>query len=135
MVSWLGSVKTWWFAVAITVLSTLSGGIYVGYDTVQRFYAVENSVAKVQGVNSKVQSLEQTIADNDVKGLNTKLAALSVNMNQILEQQKLLLNLRSQVEKSTTITDSIGDKLDKYSTEIDDIWKAYDSLVKNPLNN
>jgi hypothetical protein len=54
-------------------------------------------------------------------------------MQTILQQQKTLLDLRSQVEKSTTITDRIGDKIDEYQTEIDDIWKAYDSLVDNPL--
>jgi hypothetical protein len=54
-------------------------------------------------------------------------------MQQILEQQKLLLDLRSQVDKATTVTDSLGDTLDTLETEIDDIWKAYDSLVDNPL--
>ena len=75
----------------------------------------------------------QAIIDNDVRGLNSKLAQLATNMQQILEQQKVLLDLRSQVDKSTTITDTIGDKLDVIQTEIDDIWKAYDSIVENPL--
>jgi hypothetical protein len=44
-------------------------------------------------------------------------------MQTILEQQRTLLDLRSQVERSTTITDGIGDKLDIIQTEIDDIWK------------
>jgi hypothetical protein len=54
-------------------------------------------------------------------------------MQQILEQQKVLLDLRSQVDKATTITDGIGDKLDVIQTEIDDIWKAYDEMSSNPL--
>ena len=54
-------------------------------------------------------------------------------MQQILEQQKVLLDLRSQVDKATTITDGIGDKLDVIQTEIDDIWKAYDEMASNPL--
>jgi hypothetical protein len=61
------------------------------------------------------------------------LSSISTQMQTILEQQKTLLELRSQVEKSTTITDSLGDKLDVYQQEIDDIWDAYDSLVDNPL--
>lgn len=40
---------------------------------------------------------------------------------------------RSQVDKATTITDTIGDKLDVIQTEIDDIWKAYDALAEKPL--
>ena len=64
---------------------------------------------------------------------NSKLAQLATNMQQILEQQKVLLDLRSQVDKATTITDGIGDKLDVLQTEVDDIWKAYDELASNPL--
>lgn len=84
-------------------------------------------------LESRIQTLEQAIIDNDVRGLNQKLATLSTNMSQILEQQKVLLDLRSQVDKATTITDGLGNTLDTLSTEIDDIWKAYDSLVDNPL--
>ena len=88
---------------------------------------------KAAALASRIQTLEQAVADNDVRGLNTKLAQLSTNMTQILEQQKLLLDLRSQVDKATTITDGLGDTLDVLQTEIDDIWKAYDELADNPL--
>jgi hypothetical protein len=54
-------------------------------------------------------------------------------MQQILEQQKLLLDLRSQVDKATTITDGLGNTLDTLQIEVDDIWKAYDELADNPL--
>ena len=204
------NVKGWMVAVALPVLSTISGGIYFGYDTLNRFYGVEggvdsalskagtnakqiaelqksltqlsndtarertanktfaatqlttasqaireelqevetnlsdDSVAKMQQlterlttldatVTSRIQTVEQAIIDNDVRGLNSKLAQLATNMQQILEQQKVLLDLRSQVDKATTITDGIGDKLDVLQTEVDDIWKAYDDLASNPL--
>ena len=84
-------------------------------------------------VTSRIQTVEQTVTNNDVRGLNSKLAQLTTNMQQILEQQKVLLDLRSQVDKATTITDGIGDKLDVLQTEVDDIWKAYDELASNPL--
>ena len=204
------NVKGWMVAVALPVLSAVSGGVYWGYDTLNRFYGVEggvdsalskagtnakqiaelqksltklsndtarertanktfaanqlntasqairkelqevetnlsdDSVAKMQQlterlttldatVTSRIQTVEQAIIDNDVRGLNSKLAQLATNMQQILEQQKVLLDLRSQVDKATTITDSIGDKLDVIQTEIDDIWKAYDEMSSNPL--
>ena len=204
------NVKGWMVAVALPVLSTVSGGVYFGYDTLNRFYGVEggvgealgntsanakqiaelqksltklnndtarertanktfasnqlttasqairkelqevetnlsdDSVAKIQQLTqklnkiestatSRIQTVEQAIVDNDVRGLNSKLAQLATNMQQILEQQKVLLDLRSQVDKATTITDGIGDKLDVIQTEIDDIWKAYDEMVSNPL--
>ena len=204
------NVKGWMVAVALPVLSAVSGGVYWGYDTLNRFYGVEGGVdsalskagtnakqiAELQKsltqlsndtarertanktfaanqlttasqaisnelqeaetklddeivelseelkekiteleslLNSRVQTVEQAIVDNDVRGLNSKLAQLATNMQQILEQQKVLLDLRSQVDKATTITDTIGDKLDVIQTEIDDIWKAYDSMAEKPL--
>lgn len=126
-------IKGWMVAVAVPVLSTISGGIYFTYDALNRFYDTEAAVEDVLGVVSRVQTLEQAINDNDVRGLNTKLSQLSTNMQQILEQQKTLLDLRSKIDKATTITDGLGDKLDLYDQEIDDIWKAYDELVDNPL--
>ena len=193
------NVKGWMVAVALPVLSAVSGGVYWGYDTLNRFYGVEGSVSEALGntsanakqiselqksltklsndterertanktfaanqlttasqaiakelqeaetdlsneiteleadVTSRIQTVEQAIIDNDVRGLNSKLAQLATNMQQILEQQKVLLDLRSQVDKATTITDGIGDKLDVLQTEVDDIWKAYDELASNPL--
>jgi DNA repair exonuclease SbcCD ATPase subunit len=204
------NVKGWMVAVALPVLSAVSGGVYWGYDTLNRFYGVEggvdsalskagtnakqiadlqksltklgndtardrtanktfasnqlttasqairkelqevetnlgdDSVAKIQQLTqklneieskatSRIQTVEQAVIDNDVRGLNSKLSQLTTNMQQILEQQKVLLDLRSQVDKATTITDGIGDKLDVIQTEIDDIWKAYDDMVSNPL--
>ena len=204
------NIKGWMVAVALPVLSAVSGGLYWGYDTLNRFYGVEGGVDEALGkasanakqilelqksltqlsndtarertanktfaanqltttsqairkelqetesklnddivvkiqqltqqitdlqstVTSRIQTVEQAVVDNDVRGLNTKLAQLTTNMQQILEQQKVLLDLRSQVDKATTITNGIGDKLDVIQTEINDIWKAYDSLVENPL--
>jgi len=160
------NIKGWMVAVALPVLSSVAGGVYWSYDTLQRFYGVEAGIAEVVEKSasfdakagslttritsvetysqrilreaeaklvSRIQTLEQAILDNDVRGLNQKLAQLSTNMTQILEQQKLLLDLRSQVDKATTITDGLGDSLKTLNTEIDDIWKAYDELVSNPL--
>ena len=115
------SFKGWYIAVLLPILSALSGGIYYGYDTLNRFYDVEAGIDLVT-------------TEADVRGLNTRLSTISTQMQTILEQQKDLLDLRSQVERSTGITDTLGDKLDEYQVEIDDIWKAYDSLANNPLN-
>ena len=136
--------KGWYIAAALPILSALSGGIYFGYDTVQRFYAVEAGIEEVVqksdtfdstaiSLSSRIQALEQAVQDNDVRGLNTRLSQIGTQMQTILEQQRVLLDLRSQIERSTTITESIGDTLDTLQIEIDDIWDAYDSLVDNPL--
>ena len=126
-------IKGWYFAVALPVLSGLSGGIYYAYDTVNRFWAVEESVNAILGVESRVQTLEQAIQDNDVRGLAPKLSSIGTQMQTILEQQKQLLDLRSSVEKSDAITSGIKDQLDKYDRDIEDLWKAMDDLSKNPI--
>lgn len=138
------NVKGWMVAVGLPILSSVAGGVWWSYDTLQRFYGVEAGIqevveksasfdAKAGALGSRIQTLEQAINDNDVRGLNEKLATLSTNMTQILEQQKLLLDLRSQVDKSTTVTDNLDDTLKTLQTEIDDIWEAYDYLNENPL--
>jgi len=115
------------------IVSALAGGIYYSYDVINRFIDVEAGFEEVLDATSRIQTLEQTIGDNDVSQLNSKLAQISTQMGTILEQQRTLLDLRSKVEKSTTITDSLGDKLETYDREIDDIWDAMDELYKNPL--
>ena len=136
--------KGWYIAAALPILSALSGGIYFGYDTVQRFYAVEAGIEEVVeksasfdstsvALSSRIQALEQAVQDNDVRGLNARLTQIGTQMQTILEQQRVMRDLRSQIERSTTNTEGLGDTLDTLQTEIDDIWKAYDSLVDNPL--
>jgi len=138
------SFKGWYIAAALPILSAISGTIYYGYDTLNRFYDVEAGIdlvvsesdmfnVRASDFNSRIQTLEQAVTDNDVRGLNSRLSTISTQMQTILEQQKALLELRSMVEKSSTITDQIGDKLDTFQVEIDDIWEAYDSLADNPL--
>jgi len=125
--------KGWYIAAALPILSAVSGTIYYGYDVVNRFYDVEENIQIVLDVESRVQTIEQAIQDNDVRGLSEKLATLNTNMQTILAQQAQLLDLRSKVEKSETITNSIGNKLETYDAEINDIWKAMDELYNNPL--
>ena len=138
------NIKGWMVAVGLPVLSSVAGGVWWSYDTLQRFYGVEAGIqtvvsksdefdVKAAAMSSRIQTLEQAIADNDVRGLNTKLAQLGTNMQQILEQQKILLDLRSQVDKATAVTDNLDDTLKVLQTEIDDIWDAYDELADNPL--
>jgi hypothetical protein len=126
-------IKGWYFAVALPVLSALSGGIYYSYDTVNRFWSDEECVNTILSVESRVQTLEQAIQDNDVRGLAPKLSSIGTQMQTILEQQKALLDLRSSVEKSDAITSGIKDQLDKYDRDIEDLWKAMDDLSKNPI--
>ena len=140
----LSNLKAVWLTLALPVLSGISGAIYFGYDAIKRFEIVEqdngryaSDIGDLSGqltaIQSRIQTLEQAMQDNDVRGLAPKLSEISTQMNAILDQQKELLDLRSKVEKSETITNGLGDKLDKYNAEIEDLWKAFDEAVKNPL--
>lgn len=123
-------LKGWYLAAAVPVLSGISGAVYFGYDALSRFESVESAVEPLMGLESRVQTLEQAIQDNDVRGLASRLSGISTQMTTILEQQRQLLELRTQVERSTTITDGLGDRLDRYNQEIEDLWRAMDELAK-----
>lgn len=127
------SLKSWHIAAALPILSGLSGAIYYGYDSLTRFYSLESSVSSVLSAGSRIQAIEQTLTQNNVSGLNTQLTTISTQMTNILEQQRILMDLRSTVERSTAITDGIDQKLTTYNIEIEDLWKAFDDLVKNPI--
>ena len=71
------NVKGWMVAVALPVLSTVSGGVYFGYDTLNRFYGVEGGVGEALG--------------------NT-----SANAKQIAELQKSLTKLSNDTARERT---------------------------------
>jgi hypothetical protein len=119
-----------YLAAALPLLGSLSGGIYYGYDVVNRFWGVEEAVTEVLDATSRIRALEQTIGDNNVSGLNTQLSQISTQMVNILEQQKTLLDLRSKVERAELITDGIDDKLKQLQDDIDSTWDAIDMLGK-----
>jgi hypothetical protein len=37
------------------------------------------------------------------------------------------------VEKSDSVTSNLQGKLEKYDVEIEDLWKAMDDLIRNPM--
>jgi len=127
------NLRTAHLLVVLPVLSAVAGGAYWGYDVLNRFLDVESGFEEVINSTSRIQALEQTVGDNNVAQLGVKLSQISTQMTTILEQQSILLDLRSKVERASTITDSIGNKLETYDSEIDDIWDAMDELYKNPL--
>jgi len=123
--------------VALPVLSAVGGGLWYAYDVIGRFGDVEAAVEDVLSIASRVQAVEQTVSTNGVAQLGPTLSSISTQMATILEQQATLLNMRSQVERSTTITDGLGDDLDTLQQEIDNLWVAYDAFYtefkENPI--
>lgn len=120
-------------AVALPVLSGLSGAVYFGYDAISRFESVESSVEPLLDLDSRMQAVEQALEDNDVRGLAARLSTLSTQMDTILENQRQLLDMRSVVERSDQRTAGIDEVIRTLNQEVEDIWNAYDSLVENPI--
>jgi hypothetical protein len=121
-------ISGWMLAVAIPVLSAIGGSAWYVFDLQSRFHAVESNIEVVLDVASRTQTLEQAIADNDVRGLASRLSGLSTQMNTILEQQRELLDLRQRVDRAGVITDSLSENLNRYNVEIEDLWRAIDAL-------
>lgn len=124
------TLKGWYIAAALPLVGSLSGGIYYGYDVVNRFWGVEQSVIEVLDATARIQALEQTVGDNDVANLSSQLSAISTNMATILEQQRTLLDLRSKVERAELLTNGIDNKLQRIQDDIDSTWDAIDALEK-----
>jgi hypothetical protein len=127
------NLSGWALAAVVPLFSTISGAIYFGYDAISRFNDVEESVQPLLELDSRIQTLEQAIADNDVRGLSSSLTQIQTQMTTILEQQGTLLDMRSRIDRSTTITDNLDGQLNTLNTEVNDLWKAFDELSTNPL--
>lgn len=127
------NISGWMLAVGIPVLSAVGGGAWYLFDLQSRFFGVEENIAVVLDVESRVQTLEQAIEDNDVRGLASRLSTLTTQMDTILRNQQQLLDLRSVVERSDQRTEGIEETFRTLSQEVEDIWNAYDSLVENPI--
>ena len=117
--------RGWYIAAALPLLGSLSGGIYYGYDVVNRFWDVEVSVNEVLGATSRLQAIEQTLLQNNVSGLT-----ISTQMTNILEQQRTLMDLKSKIERAELITNGIDAKLTAIQSDIDNTWDAIDALEK-----
>ena len=122
--------RGWYIAAALPILSGLSGGIYYGYDAISRFNGLEESVIEVLDTTSRIQTIEQTLNQNNVGGLNTQLTTISTQMTNILEQQRTLMDLKSKVERAELITNGIDEKLKLLQADIDSTWVAIDELEK-----
>lgn len=162
------SFKGVYVAVVISFASTLAGGIWTASEFFSRLEAQEAAVEAagvtattlqarfkdlresqleaLQSYEVTISNMQQSLDDNDVQGLQGKLAELGTNLEAIMEAQKDLLDLRDRVatvEKSNAESvlrvenkvESLGktdERLKRIQKEIDDLWDGLDSVV-NPL--
>lgn len=158
-----------WIAILFSFASTIGGGIWTASEFFNRLAAQEEAVQEAiqvaADINAEFLSLrkdlntqinthkntidvvQQQLADNDVSGLQGKLATLGTNLEQIMKRQGELLTLQEKVSAlQTTVaergakTEAQLDKLKQYdedmkriTREIDDLWNGMDAL-SNPLS-
>ena len=159
-----------YLAILLSFGSTLGGGIWAASEFFSRLETlegnVETSTASTSALEQRFDDYKETInedindfevslgkavqelEDNDVAGLQGRLATLGTNLNTIMDRQQELINMGErivEVEKKITETealitkaelmlkdaDLIQAKLDRIQKEIDDIWEGMDYLA-NP---
>lgn len=161
-------IKGVWIAILISFASTIGGGIWTASEFFNRLATQEQTVQDAMQVSADIQAkfdelkgmvdtqlnsykntidvVQQQLADNDVSGLQGKLATLGTNLEQIMKRQSELLDMRDKIAEieKTASEQSIKtqvqlDKLKQYDSdmkrikrEIDDLWNGMDAL-SNPL--
>lgn len=145
------SFKGVWIAIVLSMASTLGGGVWGASQFFARIDAIEGrldelEIPDITPLSDRIGLVEQRLADQNISQLQGKLSELGANLEQIMEAQKGLLDLRDRiasVEKSNSETlitvnakmetiGSVDDRIKKIDREINDIWSGLDA-VANPL--
>lgn len=145
------SFKGVWIAIVLSMSSTLGGGIWAASQFFARIDGIEGRLDAIEvpdltPITDRVGLVEQRLADQNISGLQGKLSELGANLEQIMERQKELLDLRDRVEaaereageSAITVQNQAGivskydDRMKGLKREINDLWNAMDA-VSNPL--
>lgn len=161
------SFKGVYLAITFTAASTLAGGIW----TASQFFAQLNeqseavvaataqadglasrfqdlrdmNALRLQDMDKKLAGMEQAMTAADVENLQGKLSELGANLEQIMDAQKELLNIRDRIanaEKTASESEikvnarleslnTLDQRLKNFEQDMDDLWMAIDAT--NPL--
>jgi archaellum component FlaC len=153
-----------YITILLSFASTIGGGIWTASEFFNRLESQETAVqdalslraeldtvvselnATTSGFSNTITGVTQRLDDNNVAGLQGKLAELGTNLEAIMSRQAELLDLREKVSNleatmgqqtimvETQLKDISGhqDKMNKIQREIDDLWNGMDAL-SNPL--
>ncbi len=167
------SFKGIWIAVILSFSTTIGGGIWAASEFFSRLEqleeSVEDSISESEAlvtrfedfrevwaedkktITANVAVVRQQLDDNDISGLQGKLAQLGTNLKTIMERQTELLTLQEKVndleksitemqvvvqkaETATANADNITKSLNRHQKEIDSLWEGLDYL-SNPYGN
>ena len=142
-----------YLAIFLPIITGIGGGVWTASDFYNRINLIENLAnnnsgfsANINDIEARLSSVEQSIADNDISNLQTKLAELGTNLTTIMEAQKELLDLKDQykdidvvAKENKLLVESYEARIKEleriiqiHQREVDDIWKGMDALA-NPL--
>ena len=158
-----------WIAILFSFASTIGGGIWTASEFFNRLGAQEQAVQEAVQVAGSIEErfnalkdstdvqinaqknlidvMKQQLNDNDVAGLQGKLASLGTNLESIMQRQSELLDMRDKIAeiekisselniKTTAQLEKLNDydkQVEKLTREINDLWNGMDAL-RNPLN-
>lgn len=145
------SFKGVWIAIVLSMASTLGGGIWAASQFFARIDSIEGRLDSIEvpdltDLTDRISLVEQRLTDQNISGLQGKLSELGANLEQIMDRQKELLDLRDRVEaaekqageSAITVANQAG-TVEKYDEavkgierEVNDLWNAMDAL-SNPL--
>lgn len=158
-------IKGVWIAIVLSFASTIGGGIWTASEFFGRLSAQEEAVQEalsikdlfdsfekqsndqINGHKNTIEVMQQQLNDNDVAGLQGKLATLGANLEQIMKRQSELLDLRDKIAEIEKVSSEraikneaqlekltqYDDDMKRIKREVDDLWSGMDAL-SNPLN-
>lgn len=145
------SFKGVWVAIVLSMATSIGGGIWAASQFFARIDGIEGRLDSIQvpdltDLTDRISLVEQRLTDQNISGLQGKLSELGTNLEQIMERQKELLDLRDRVEEAekeseksaitvqnqAAIVEKYDDEVKSLTREINDLWSAMDAL-SNPL--
>lgn len=145
------SFKGVWVAIVLSMATSIGGGIWAASQFFARIDGIEGRLDAIQvpdltDLTDRISLVEQRLTDQNISGLQGKLSELGTNLEQIMERQKELLDLRDRVEEAekeseksaitvqnqAAIVEKYDDEVKSLTREINDLWSAMDAL-SNPL--
>ena len=164
-------IKNAVLGAAFTLVTGAAGTIWAAADFMNRLSAQEEAVAEaadasedlgiefralkemtakdIAEFSTRVSNVEKELRDNNVAGLQGKLAELGTNLQSIMQQQQQMLAVKERIvelektiaemravtnkaEFATGQVNELKAKVERAQKEVEDLWQAMDYL-SNPM--
>lgn len=121
-------------AIVLGFISTIGGGIWTASSVYSRLEAVEAyEIPDTAPLYEDIAVMKQELEDNDVAGLQGKLATFSTNLKTILEQQQKLLTIQERmvdIEKEMEAMKGVVQRAELKTKELEDFEKEATALKR-----